>query len=71
MYMASLTPPGTFGCSKKLPRCKIAQKGRFWGQISVFDQNSKEFLKNIKYFLGYGPIFEKKCAKKGVKNGSK
>ena len=44
---------------------KIAPKGRFLGPIYVSDQNSKEFLKNLKYFLGFRPIFEKKCAKKG------
>ena len=48
---------------------KTAQKGCFWGQNSVVDQNSKELLKNLKYFLGSEPIFEKKCAKKGVKIG--
>ena len=54
---------------KYLGVTKIAQKGRFLGSISVFVQNSKDFLKNLKYFLGYGPIFEKKFAKKGSKRG--
>ena len=65
-------PPGTFDCAPKngVPP-KIAQKGRFLAQISVSDQNSKELLKNLKYFLGYGPIFEKKVCKKRVKKGSK
>ena len=64
-------PHGTFDSAPQ--NCvppKIAQKGRFLAQISVSDQNSKEFLKNLKYFLGSGPIFEKKvCKKKGQKRG--
>ena len=47
----------------------MPQKGRFWGQNSVVDPNSKEFLKNLKKKLGSELIFEKKCAKKGVKIG--
>ena len=39
------------------------------GQISVFDQNSKELLKNLKYFLRSGPIFEKSVQKGGQKGG--
>ena len=72
MYMASSSPPSALlGALKKhLGVTKIAQKGCcFFAQISVFDQNSKEFFKNLKYILSYGPIFEKKCAKKGSKTG--
>ena len=47
----------------------MAQKGRGGGQILVVDHNSKEILKNLKYFLGSGPIFEKKGQKKGQKRG--
>ena len=43
----------------------------YFGTPSVVDQNSKEFLKKFKYFLGSRSIFEKKCAKKGSKKGSK
>ena len=66
-----IAPPALLGAPKNYPGVtKIAQKGLFLGCISVFDQNSKEFLKNLKYFLGYGPIFgKKKCAKKGTKMG--
>ena len=60
--MAPDHPPGTL--SRPPPRTctppKITQKGHFLAQFSVVDQNSKEFLKNLKYFLGSGPIFEKK-----------
>ena len=48
----------------------LAPKGRLWAQISAFDQNSKDFLKNLKYFLGSGSIFEKKNgAQKGPNQG--
>ena len=51
---------------------KLPKKVVFWAQfLFVSDQNSKEFLKNLKYFLGSGPIFEKKVCKKGVKRGVK
>ena len=46
-------------------------KRSFFGQNSVLDPNSKEFLKNLKYFLGSELIFEKKVCKKRVKKGSK
>ena len=67
------SPPDTFESAPKTGVWpKMGQKGRFLGPISVFDQNSKEFLKNLKYFLGSGPISEKKWAKKKwAKKGSK
>ena len=72
MYMAPHhPPPGTFGCAPKnwVPP-KIAPKGRFLAQISVSDQNSKEFLKNLKYFFRFRADFRKKSVqKKGQKRG--
>ena len=46
---------------------KNGPKRSFFGQNSVVDPNSKQFLKNLKYFLGSELIFEKKGAKKGQK----
>ena len=40
-------------------------KINFGGGCEV--QLSKDFLKNLKYYLGYGPIFEKKLQTKGQK----
>ena len=54
-------PPGP------LPPAKRPKKVFFWAKI--LSSMTKEFLKNLKYFLGSELIFEKKCAKKGVKIG--
>ena len=52
-------PPRHFLCA--LPYTpnppKMDQKGRFLGQNSVFDQNSKELFELLKYFVGFGPFF--------------
>ena len=62
-YMATLNrpPPTLLGAPKGgLGVAKMAQKGRLLAQNYVVDQNSKDFLENLKYFLGSKPIFEKK-----------
>ena len=71
MYMAPAYPPVTDHPPGPLPPEKRPKKVVFLGQNSVLDPHSKEFLKNLKYFLGSELIFEKKCAKKGVKIGVK
>ena len=47
---------------------KMALRGRFLGQNSVFCQNSKEFLENLNYFISSEALFEKKVSKKQVKS---
>ena len=72
MYMASFNPPALLGAPKNyLSVTKIAQKVRFLVKFQSSSKIRKSFLKNLKYFLGYGPIFEKKVCKKSVKKGSK
>ena len=59
------TPTGYLGVTK------IAQKGRFFGLNFCLRSKFEIIFEKLKYFLGYGPIFEKKCEKgqKRVKIG--
>ena len=71
VHGASPPPPPThlIVLPKTVCRPKLPPKCRFLAPVSVFDQKSKECLKNLKYFLGSGPIFEKSMQKGGQKGG--
>ena len=70
MYMASLTPPGTFGCAKKLPRChQSCSKRSFLGLNVCLRSKFDRFLKKSQICFRLQADFRKKVCKKRVKIG--
>ena len=70
MYMASAYPPRHFWARPKNTQVspKLLKKVVFWPKFLSSIKIRKIFFKNLKYVLGYGPIFEKKnVLKKGQK----